>query len=282
MKPGRKIGFIGAGNMGDAITGALIQAEIFSPPMIYMSDISQDRLNTLRETYGIQTMNDNVRLFSECDIVILAVKPQQMAQVLSEIAGRKTYGISGRKLVVSIAAGIPIQKIEGLLYPPLDQVARKNLPIIRVMPNTPSLVLAGISGMSANQNAVPEDMEICRAILEAMGKVVEFEEGKLNAVTALSGSGPAYVFYMTEAMTEGGISAGLEPADAAELTLATLKGAVKLMEERKESPESLRRKVTSPGGTTEAALKVMKARDFKQIITEAILAAARRSEELSV
>jgi len=282
MKPGRKIGFIGAGNMGDAITGALIQAEIFSPPMIYMSDISQDRLNTLRETYGIQTMNDNVRLFSECDIVILAVKPQQMAQVLSEIAGRKTYGISGRKLVVSIAAGIPIQKIEGLLYPPLDQVARKNLPIIRVMPNTPSLVLAGISGMSANQNAVPEDMEICRAILEAMGKVVEFEEGKLNAVTALSGSGPAYVFYMTEAMTEGGISAGLEPADAAELTLATLKGAVKLMEERKESPESLRRKVTSPGGTTEAALKVMKARDFKQIITDAILAAARRSEELSV
>jgi pyrroline-5-carboxylate reductase len=135
--------------------------------------------------------------------------------------------------------------------------------------------------MSANRHASDDDVQIVRSILEALGKVIEFSEEDLDAVTALSGSGPAYVFYFIESMIEGGICVGLEPKDAVTLTIATLKGAVKLMEELNESPELLRRKVTSPGGTTEAALKVLDKNQVKQSIIEAIAAAAKRSKELS-
>jgi pyrroline-5-carboxylate reductase len=189
--------------------------------------------------------------------------------------------MAARKLFISIAAGIPIRKMEALLYAPLDEGMRKKLPIIRVMPNTPALVLAGMSGMSANANATPEDLETTRTILGALGKVMEFKEADLDAVTALSGSGPAYVFYFIESMIAGGLAAGLEPDASETLTLQTLEGALKLLRERKEPPEDLRRKVTSPGGTTEAALKVMESHQVKQNIVAAIVAAARRSQELS-
>ncbi|MDM8526507.1 pyrroline-5-carboxylate reductase [Desulfococcaceae bacterium HSG8] len=277
----KKTGFIGSGNMGEAFVGALIQTGIFSPSMIYITDISDERLDFMHRTYGVRIMSDNAGLFSECDIVVLAVKPQQMDQVLSRIADQEGYDISERKLVISIAAGITIGKIESLLYPGLDESVRKKLPIIRVMPNTPALVLAGMSGMSANSYAKDEDITITKTILEAMGKVIVFEEEKLDAVTGLSGSGPAYVFYMIESMTEAGIRLGMAPDDAATLTLATIEGAIRLMKERNESPESLRRKVTSPGGTTEAALKVMEKKGFKECMIEAIAAAAERSKELS-
>ncbi len=281
----RKIGFIGSGNMGEAMTGAIIRGGIAPASHIYVSDVSPERLLMMRRTYGIKTLTDNFKLFSECDIVILAIKPQQMNQVLSEIAGHKDYAVTERKLIISIAAGIPIRKIEKMLYSPpglkSDEISRKHLPIIRVMPNTPALVLSGMSGMSANSYAVAEDISICKTILESMGKVIEFEEEKLDAVTALSGSGPAYLFYLAEAMTAAGIHLGFTPEHAAALTLGTLQGAVKLMAERNESPESLRRKVTSPGGTTEAALKVMESSNLKQIVVSAIAAAARRSKELS-
>lgn len=277
----KKIGFIGAGNMGEAIVGALIQADIFSPFNIYVSDVSSERLEMMNNTYGIYITDDNAALFSGCDIVIFAVKPQQMEQVLSHIAGHEEYAAENRKLVISIAAGYRIQKIESLLYAPLDEAERKKMPIIRVMPNTPALVLSGMSGMSPNSHADSQDLKICKTILGSMGKVLEFEEEKLDAVTAVSGSGPGYVFYFIESMTEAGIRAGLNPEDAAVLTLATFKGAVKLMEERGESPQELRRKVTSPGGTTAAALKVMEDNNLKQCIVDAIAAAALRSKELS-
>jgi pyrroline-5-carboxylate reductase len=276
-----KIGFIGAGNMGEAMVGALIRADIFSPSMVMMSDVYQDRLEYMKKTYGVAVMSDNFRLFSESDIIVLAVKPQQMGQVLADIAGHKEYRISSRKRVISIAAGILIRKIEDALYPPLDDASQKNLPIIRVMPNTPALVLAAMSGMSANRHANAEDIRITRTILESMGQVVEFEEKQLDAVTGLSGSGPAYLFYLAEAMIAGGIAAGLKAEDAEVLTLQTLYGAVKLLTEKKEPPEVLRRKVTSPGGTTEAAIKLMETHGVGKHIAEAIVAAANRSEELS-
>ncbi|HAO22252.1 MAG TPA: pyrroline-5-carboxylate reductase [Desulfobacteraceae bacterium] len=276
-----KIGFIGAGNMGEAMVGALIRADIFSPAMIMMSDVYQDRLEYMRKTYGVTVMSDNFRLFSESDIIVLAVKPQQMGQVLGDIAGQKEYRISNRKRIISIAAGILIRKIEDALYPPLNDASRQNLPIIRVMPNTPALVLAAMSGMSANRHADAGDIRITRTILESMGQVVEFEEKQLDAVTGLSGSGPAYLFYLAEAMIAGGIAAGLTPQNAETLTLQTLYGAVKLLTERKEPPEVLRRKVTSPGGTTEAAIKLMETHGVGKHIAEAIVAAANRSEELS-
>lgn len=280
-KINKKIGFIGSGNMGEAFVGALIQTGIFSSSMIYASDISEKRLDILNRTYGISVMKDNFKLFSECEIVILAVKPQHIYQVLSQISEHEDYQIPNRKIVISIAAGIPLCKIEDLLYNTLDNESRERLPIIRVMPNTPALVLAGMSGMSPNKYAKAEDVETIKIILRAIGKVIEFKEQDLDAVTALSGSGPAYVFYIAEAMIEGGIKVGLEPDKAAVLTLTTIQGALKLMEESNESPEILRQKVTSPGGTTEAAFKILDKNRVKQNIIEAIEAAKRRSKELS-
>jgi len=277
----KKIGFIGAGNMGEAFVGALIKSHIVSPSLITVSDIINERLVFLKETYGISALDDNFKLFSECDVVILAVKPQQMDQMLTQLTTQEDYAISDRKLVISIAAGIPIQKIETFLYPPLDEESREKLPIIRVMPNTPAFVLAGMSGMSANRVSTAEDIQIARTVLEAVGKVIEFEEEALDAVTALSGSGPAYVFFLVESMIEGGINVGLNPDDATILTLTTLSGALKLMEQSNESPESLRRKVTSPGGTTEAALKILQGNNVKQSVIDAIESATRRSKELS-
>lgn len=277
----KKTGFIGCGNMGEAFVGSLIQAGIFSASAIYVTDISEDRLALMRETYGVHTMTDNAALFSACDIVVFAVKPQQMDALLSEITGAGDYGVPERKLVMSVAAGIPIRKFEDALYAPLDAAARDRLPIVRVMPNTPALVLEGMSGMSANAAATPEDLTICKTILEAMGRVIEFREADLDAVTGVSGSGPAYVFYLAESMIEAGINVGLAPEDAKVLTLTTIKGALKLMEERDDSPEELRRKVTSPGGTTAAALNVLEENSVRQHIVDAIAAATRRSEELS-
>ena len=168
----KKIGLIGAGNMAEAIIGAIIRANISDPTMIHISDIDKDRLTGMRKSYSVMTTGDNFEVFITCDVVILSVKPQRMNQILSEIACRETYDIPGRKLIISIAAGIPIRKIEDLLYPPLNETSRNNLPIIRVMPNTPSLVLSGMSGMSSNRFATSEDIGITRTILEAMGKVI--------------------------------------------------------------------------------------------------------------
>jgi len=155
------------------------------------------------------------------------------------------------------------------------------MPIIRVMPNTPALVLEGVSGMSANRHASAEDVETARRILSAMGSVVLFDEADLDAVTAVSGSGPAYVFYLAEAMINAGVQLGLSMENARELAVGTLKGAAALMEQRGEPPEDLRRKVTSPGGTTEAAIKVLDTDDTQAVIVKAIEAAAERSRELS-
>ncbi|MBF0117319.1 MAG: pyrroline-5-carboxylate reductase [Desulfobacterales bacterium] len=276
----KKIGFIGAGNMGEAILAALIKTKLSQSNNLYITDISKERIGFIKDTYSISALDDNSKLFLECDIIILAVKPQQMKVVLSEI--QKTINkIKNRKIVISIAAGFTIKNIENILYSRIDEITRSMLPVVRVMPNTPALVLAGISGMSANRFACKEDVYLSKLILGSMGKVIEFEEEKLDAVTALSGSGPAYVFYLMESMIEAGIKLGFEPLDAALLTTETLKGAVKLMEEKGEPPWSLRAKVTSKGGTTEAAFKILEAYDVKQIIIDAVNAAHNRSKELS-
>lgn len=277
----RNIGFIGGGNMGEAIIGALLGSRRFAKENIIVSDAGEDRLKYMVEHYGIVPERDNGRLFRRCDIVVLAVKPQVMTEVLREITRTGGAGEQRRTLVISIAAGFPIRKIEAVLYDGIDETRRGEMPIIRVMPNTPALVLAGMSGMSPNRHAGKNDIQTAREILEAMGRVILFEEEKLDAVTALSGSGPAYVFYLIEAMTEAGIEAGLDPSDAAALTLGTLDGAVRLILAKQESAESLRKKVTSPGGTTEAAVRVLETNHVRRHVIDAILAAARRAEELS-
>ncbi len=276
----KKTGFIGAGNMAEAIIGAITRTGVIPPSMVYASDVNAERLNMLKKTYSILGAADNMKLFSICDIIVLAVKPQQMADVLQQLTCQKEYSVPRRKLVISIAAGVPLDKLENLLYSPLSKGENENLPIIRVMPNTPALVLAGMSGMTPNRHALPDDINAARTILEAMGKVIEFKEDDLDAVTALSGSGPAYLFYLAESMIQAGINMGLDPYDASILTSTTLKGAVTLMEEMNEPPELLRRRVTSPGGTTEEAFRVLEKKKVKEAVAEAIAAAARRSKEL--
>lgn len=275
-----KIGFIGAGNMGEALVGALIKSNITEPKCIYASDASEKKLKNMSKEYGIHIRNDNFKLFLECDIIILAVKPQQMSQVLSEISGNVDDKLPRKKLIISIAAGVSIRRLENLLYKRLNEKNQKKLPIVRVMPNTPALVLAGVSGMSANKFSSRNDINVSKTILGSAGEVIEFDEKDLDAVTAVSGSGPAYIFYFIESMITGGTKAGLSLINSEKLTLETVKGAVKLLEESNDSAETLRKKVASPGGTTEAALRVLEKTSVKASIVKAIAAAKKRSKEL--
>jgi pyrroline-5-carboxylate reductase len=280
-KLNKKVGFLGAGNMGEAMINGLIKSGLCEPRDIWAGDVREARLRFLAETYGIHTTMSNDEVFDQGDIIILAVKPQQMDEVLAGITGTFPHTIKGVKLIISIAAGIPIKKIEEHLYDPLDETSKGLLPIVRVMPNTPALVLSGMAGMTGNKYAKESDRRDARLVLEAIGKVIELEELDLDTVTAVSGSGPAYVFYVIEAMVEAGSELGLRPSHALELTLETMKGAVRLMEETGEAAASLRKKVTSKGGTTEAALNVLDGQNVKEHFMDAVRAAARRSRELA-
>jgi pyrroline-5-carboxylate reductase len=277
----KKVGFIGAGNMGEAMINGLIKSALCEPGQIWASDVRVARLRQLKDTYQIHATEDNIAVFEQADVVVLAVKPQHMDGVLGHLSRTFPRTITGVKLIISIAAGFPIARIERHLYQDLDESSKGLLPIIRVMPNTPALVLAGMAGMSGNSYAGASDLNQARDLLSAVGRVIEFEEKDLDAVTALSGSGPAYVFYVIEALVEAGAGLGLRPSHALELTLETIKGSVRLLEETGEAPASLRKKVTSKGGTTEAALNVLDRHGVKGHLMDAIRAAAERSKELS-
>jgi len=276
----KKIGFIGAGNMGEAMINGLIKSGLYRPAQVWASDVRGARLRQLQDMYKINTTQENTELFDRVDVLILAVKPQHMDEILAGLASTFPLSIKGVKLIISIAAGFPIKRIEGHLYSRLDENSKGLLPIVRVMPNTPALVLAGISGMSGNRYVRDSDLGEARSILGAIGRVIEFEEKDLDAVTALSGSGPAYVFYFIESLVEAGAGLGLRPSHALTLTLETIKGSVKLLEETGEAAASLREKVVSRGGTTEAALRVLERHRVKGHLAEAIRAAAQRSKQM--
>ncbi len=265
----RTVAFIGAGNMGEALIRGLLAARTVSPARIIAADVRAERREFLVKTFGVQAIDDNAEAVKAADIVLLAVKPQQMGEVL---AGFKSV-MTGSKLIVSIAAGVNTARIER----ELGGKAR----VVRVMPNTPVLVGAGAAALAKGTYATDEDLVTVESIFGAVGISVRVEEKLLDAVTALSGSGPAYVFYVTEAMIKAGVAAGLDEAVAKRLAIQTVYGAGKLLVESKDEPESLRRNVTSPGGTTEAALKVMNDRKLEEIFAEAIKAAEKRSRELS-
>jgi pyrroline-5-carboxylate reductase len=265
----KTIAFLGAGNMGEALIRGLLTAKTIMPSQIIATDVRPERLGDLAKTFGIRTTDDNVKAVANADIVLLAVKPQQMSAVLAPLKLATTV----RKVFISIAAGVTTARIES----ELGGKAR----VVRVMPNTPALVGAGAAALAKGACATDDDLATAELILGAVGITVRVEERLIDAVTALSGSGPAYVFYVTEAMIKGGVAAGLDEALARKLAIQTVYGAAKLLEESGEEPESLRRKVTSPGGTTEAALKVMGERKLAEIFAEAIKAAEQRSRELS-
>jgi pyrroline-5-carboxylate reductase len=263
------IAFIGAGNMGEALIRGLLAGKTVVPTQVIATDVRADRRDFLMKTFGVEATDDNLRAVKAADIIVLAVKPQQVGEVL---AGFKS-AMTKRKLVISIAAGVTSARIERELG--------EGTRVMRVMPNTPALVGAGAAGIAKGTHATDDDLVTTELILGAVGICVRVEEKFIDAVTALSGSGPAYVFYVTEAMSKAGVAAGLDEALAKKLARQTVYGAAKLLVESGEQPESLRRKVTSPGGTTEAALKVMAERKLVDIFAEAMQAAEKRSRELS-
>ena len=265
------IGFIGAGNMAEAIVKGIITAGQFAPDEIFMSDIFDERIEYMANEYHINGILDNKELVDACDIVVLAVKPQSVDIVFEGL--KDCFG--GNKLLISIAAGVPIMRMTD---------AFGDIAVVRVMPNTPALVGCGAAGIYGNPKA-RKKLDFVVNIFKAIGEAVVVEkESQIDTITALSGSGPAYYFLMMEEMIKAGVELGLDEQTAKKLTLQTALGAAKLAVEADkdgQSPEQLRRKVTSPGGTTEAAIKVFNEDQFGAIVVLAMQRAKERSQELS-
>lgn len=263
----KRIAFIGCGNIGEALLKGLLKRGLFKREAIIASEIRGSRRNYIKRIYRIAVTSSNNEAARRSDILILAVKPQDIPAVLKELGPAiKT------KLIISIAAGISAGFIRK------KTAARR---IIRVMPNTPALIGCGITAISAASGASPADVKVADKIFSCAGEVVHLKERYLDAVTAVSGSGPAYFFLLMEAMIEVAVSCGLSKDIAKRLVEQTAFGAVNLQHKSRTHPSVLRRKVTSKGGTTEAALRVFKKRRFKKLVEKAIKAAARRSKELS-
>ncbi|MFH1014641.1 MAG: pyrroline-5-carboxylate reductase [Nitrospirota bacterium] len=259
-------GFIGGGNMAEALIKGMIQDSRFKIQDIFVSEPREERRKYLEQTYGVKTTSSNKEVASSCNIIILAIKPQIMGQVLEEIKS----SITDDKTVVSIAAGITLSYLQSKL---------NTKKIIRVMPNTPALVHEGMSVMSLCECFSDKDINPVREIFMSIGKVLTLPEKYMNAVTALSGSGPAFIAFFIEAMVEGGVKLGLNKENASELAIQTLLGTASLLETGMP-PEKLREMVTSPRGTTAAGLKVFEEKGFKDIVLSAIDAAVKRAEEL--
>lgn len=260
------IGIIGAGNMGEALIKGILSA---GGADIIVSDASEQRRQFLKKNYKVAVLASNEELVRQSDIVILAVKPETIDAVLSEIRA----ALNEKKQVISIAAGITTGHIEKRL--------NKKTSVIRAMPNMPALIGKGISAICSGKFTKPADKQDAIKILSSVGKVVEVEESLMNVVTAISGSGPAYFFFLIEELINAAIGQGLSEETAQELAVQTAFGAASLILETKEDPRLLRQKVTSKGGTTEAAFAVFQRAGLDDILHKAVEAAVKRSKELS-
>jgi pyrroline-5-carboxylate reductase len=264
-----RIGFMGAGRMATALARGLVRADIVPAAAVVASDPSADARGAFElEVPSSNVAGDNVENVAVADVIFLAVKPQQIGEALASLR----ESIQPKALVVSIAAGVTLARI-GAALPPRQR-------IVRVMPNTPCLIGKGASGYSLGEHATANDGKLVATLLSAVGAAFEVKEELLDAVTGLSGSGPAFVYSMIEALTEGGAAAGLPAELAAELAVRTAAGAAAMVLETGETPAVLRERVTSPGGTTVAGLGVLAERRFKEAVVEAVQAAARRSAVL--
>lgn len=263
------IGFIGGGNMAGSIIGGLCAND--SGHAIFVSDPDSGKLNQLETEFGVIPCANNADLMEQVDVVILSVKPQVMKEVLTSL--RSAYG-RRKPVMISIAAGIRCHQI-------LDWLNCSSAPCIRVMPNTPALVRTGASGLFA-VNASLAQQQAAQSIMEAVGITVWLEdESLIDAVTGVSGSGPAYFFYLMEAVYNAGIKNGLSEAVARDLTLQTALGSAKLALDSDVDFKTLRQRVTSPGGTTEAAIQSLQSHNFSDLIENAVNRAVMRSDELS-
>ena len=263
-----KVAVIGAGVMGEALISALITYGV-KPTTITISEKREERAAELSTRYKVAN-DDLAKNVAQSDLILLVVKPQDMATVLAEIAPVISKGV----LVISFVAGKQIRSIA-------DQIGTSANPVIRVMPNTPTLVGAGMAAISCCPLVTSEQKAFTLGFLGAVGKVIEVDEDLQDAVTATSGSGPAYFFRFVEAMVDGAVALGLSKEDATTLTIQTIVGAAKLLDQSGDSPTILREKVTSPNGTTFAALNSFNDSDISATVAKAMKAARDRSQELA-
>jgi len=263
------VGFIGAGNMAEAIVRGLVARGVVPAAQVTVADPSEARRTLLADGFGVRATASNLEVVAGSDIVVLAVKPQMMAQALAPVA----TAFRGGQLVISIAAGLRTET--------LDSMCRYIPAIVRVMPNTPALVGQGVSALCAGPRAAVSHLDLAEALFATVGTTVRVEENMMDAVTAVSGSGPAYVFYWLEAMLAVAGELGFCPAQARQLVYETLAGAAALAKASEELPEVLRARVTSKGGTTEAAINHLESTRVRDHLADAVKAAADRSRALS-
>jgi pyrroline-5-carboxylate reductase len=265
----KSVGFIGAGNMAAALIKGFLEAGLYEAKQLWVSDVDAKRLSLVRKRYGVDAAPSNAKLVAKSKIIILAVKPQIVDQVLTELRAL----ITPDHLFITIAAGISTLRIENTLG--------VRVRVLRVMPNTPSMVGKGMSVLVRGRFATAADEKLGVKLLSAVGAAVAIpHERMLDAVTGLSGSGPAYVYLFAEGLIAGGIQAGLPGPLAVQLAFQTIAGAAAMLLETGDTPESLRAQVSSPGGTTLAGLSELNRRGFKDSIASAIIAATRRAQEL--
>lgn len=268
MSLNKRIAFIGAGNMAEAMIRGLLRGGDSQPGEISASGPREERMLELHERFGIGTSTSNRAVLEGAELVILSVKPQIMRRVLDEIAD----AIPPEALVISIAAGVPISAIE----PRIGRATR----VIRSMPNTPALVDAGATAIARGAHATDADLQDAKRIFDAVGTTVILDESLLDAVTGLSGSGPAYIFLILEALSDAGVKVGLSRRTAQHLAAQTVLGSAKLLIETNEHPGLLKDMVTSPGGTAITGLHTLEAGGLRTTLIDAVEAATRRSQEL--
>ncbi len=263
-----KVAFIGGGNMGEAMLAAIIKQGIAKVSDIIVSDVKEERLEHLEKNYGVAVTSDNLKAVAWGEVIILAIKPQNLHQVMSELEGR----IDSGKLILSIIAGARVDSLrQGL----------KHRRIVRVMPNTPSQIGEGVSVWTATQDVAPEQRRQAQLILSAMGReIFVSDESYLDMATAVSGSGPAYLFLFAEALISAAVEIGLPPGMAKELVLTTIVGSAHFAQVSGKDLAELRKMVTSPGGTTAEALSRLDKGGFSALVAEAVKAAYRKAKEL--
>ena len=264
----KPVGIIGGGNMGEALIAGVTQSGLLSPEELLFFEPRFDRRDYLREKYRVPPAPNNQDLVSHSPIVILAVKPQSVPEVLPEIA----HSMKRDHFLISICAGVPLDYIQSFFPIPTRMV--------RAMPNTPALIQKGATALAASPKAQPEDLSTAEAIFQAVGITVVVKESLMDAVTGLSGSGPAYAFAVIEALAAGGVKEGLSQDAALALTTQTVLGAAHLIQTTGKHPATLRDQVCTPGGTTTAGLYAMEEGGFRLALMNAVIAATRRSKEL--
>jgi pyrroline-5-carboxylate reductase len=267
-----QLGIIGAGNMAEAIVRGVVSRNVIPASAIIAADVSDDRRKLFETQLKVKAVEDNLVAARDVEVLLLSIKPQMAQKVLGELG----QVVSERTLVVSIMAGIGSAFIEKHLG------NGKKWRVIRTMPNTPMLLGEGMVAMARGANATENDSLLARNLFEAAATVIEVTEEKMDAVTAVSGSGPAYFFYLVEKMVAAGIELGLTPEEAHTLATKTALGAGKMLATSSDSPAELRRKVTSPNGTTHAAITHLEQTGAGKQMIEAVKAAARRSKELGL